>query len=306
MSETHRRARRLRHQGARSPVEPKRIAVDDTAHLTSVSGRAPLREYLRQVVERRRFITLQAWSQSTTKHRGMLLGNLWLILGPALDGFVYFLIFGIIMQVTRGMHNFFAYLVIGIFMFTFTTRCVSLGSTVISSNRGLIRAFAFPRAALPVAGVVRETISMAPVVFALLVLLPIVPPGAPPTRYWLLAPVVFALHTAFNLGVTFTVARIGAIIPDARQLIPYFTRLWMYGSAVMFTIDRFDRVEWLGPIVRANPMYIMLDTYRKLLMEGEAPPVASWATLTAWAIGALTFGVVFFWQREVAYGRSQS
>lgn len=307
MSETPRRGRvgRLRHRGHPDDLTPRRAAADERAHLSPVSGRPPLREYLRQIVERRHFITLQAWSQSTTQHRGMLLGNLWLIVGPALDGLVYFLIFGVIMQVSRGMHNFFGYLVIGVFMFSFTTRCVSLATTAIQSNRGLIRAFTFPRAVLPVAGVLRETMSMAPVLLALSVLLVLVPPGAHPNRYWLLVPIVFGLQACFNLGVAFMVARLGAVVPDARQLIPYFTRLWMYGSAVMFTIDRFDRIPMMGEIVRANPMYTMLDTYRLLLLESQMPPVESWTTLTIWALGALLFGTVFFWQKEVFYGRSQ-
>lgn len=305
MTETPKRGRvgRLRHRGV--PGDPRRVAADEMSHLRPVSGRPPFREYLRQIVDRRHFITLQAWSQSTTKHRGMVLGNLWLVLGPALDGLAYFLIFGIIMQVSRGMHNFFAYLVIGIFMFTYTTRCVSLGASVINGNRGLIRAFTFPRAVLPVAGVLREAISMAPILFALVVLLPLVPPGAPPDKYWFLVPVLFVLHSLFNLGVAFFVARIGAMVPDARQMIPYFTRLWMYSSAVMFTIERFDRVPWLGELVRHNPMYIMLDTYRTMLMDGEMPSVESWSTLTVWALATVSLGSLFFWQKEVAYGRSQ-
>lgn len=298
------RGTRLKHRGAPN-TEPRRTHDADTGHLAPVSGRPPFREYLTQLLERRHFITLQAWSQSTTQHRGMLLGNAWLILGPALDGLTYFLIFGLILQITRGMENYFGFLVIGVFMFTYTTRCITGSVGVISANRGLIRAFTFPRASLPLASLLREAISMAPVLLTLAILLVAVPPHAQVSSYWLLVPFIFALQTTFNLGLSFIVARLGHAFPDLRHLISYGTRLWMYASAVMFGIERWESIDFLAPYMRSNPMYIFLDSYRTLLLEGAMPSASAWTALTAWSLCTFVFGVVFFWAREVDYGRTE-
>jgi teichoic acid transport system permease protein len=135
------------------------------------------------------------------------------------------------------------------------------------------------------------------------ILLVAVPPHALPTTYWLLVPIVFLLQAAFNLGLAFLVARIGSDIPDARHLVPYLTRIWLYGSAVMFSIDRFNHVPLAAAAVRANPMFQFLDSYRALLLDGRMPSPNTWSTLTLWAAGSLFIGAVFFWRREVSYGR---
>lgn len=294
--------RRLKHRGA-EPAVPRRAHPDSTDHLSPVSGRPPFGEYLSQLVERRHFITMQAWSQSTTQHRGMLLGNVWLVLAPALDGLIYFMIFGLILQASGTIENFFGYLVIGVFLFTYTSRTVNSAATSVHSNRGLIRAFTFPRAVLPVAATLRETFAMVPVLITLAVLLVAVPPHALPTIAWLLVPVVFVVHAVFNQGVGFMLARVATAFPDARQLIPYLLRLWFYGSAVMFAVERFDSVPWIGQLVRVNPMYQLLTIYRSLLLDGAVPPVGQWVSVTLWALGALVVGALFFWRAEVSYGR---
>ena len=293
---------RLKHRGV-EPATPRRADPDSIDHLTPVSGRPPFREYLTQLLERRHFITMQAWSQSTTQHRGMLLGNLWLVIAPAIDGLIYFLIFGLILRADRGIENFFGFLVIGIFLFTYTTRSVNTASSSIHSNRGLIRAFTFPRAVLPVAAVLRETFAMLPVLMALAVLLFVVPPHAHVTPMWALVPLVFVMHAAFNLGFGLALARVATIFPDTRQLIPYGLRLWFYGSGVMFAVERFDAIPWLGQVVRANPMYQALTMYRDLLLEGIMPEPLAWGSFALWAGGALLVGAVFFWRGEVSYGR---
>jgi len=233
----------------------------------------------------------------------MLLGNLWLVLAPALDGLIYFMIFGLILRADRGIENFFGYLVIGVFLFTYTSRTVNSSATSIYNNRGLIRAFTFPRAVLPVAATLRETFAMIPVLFALVVLLIAVPPHALPSATWLLVPLVFVVHAGFNQGVGFLLARIATVFPDARQFIPYLLRLWFYGSAVMFSIERFDSVPAIGQAVRANPMYQLLTMYRSLLLDSTIPTATQWATVATWGIGSLIVGALFFWRAEVSYGR---
>lgn len=293
---------RLKHRGV-EPTTPRRADPDSIDHLTPVSGRPPFREYMTQLIERRHFITMQAWSQSTTQHRGMLLGNLWLVLAPALDGLIYFLIFGVILRADRGIENFFGYLVIGVFLFTYTSRSINTAAASIHNNRGLIRAFTFPRAVLPVAAILRETFAMLPVLLALALLLLAVPPHVKVGPMWALLPLVFILHGAFNMGFGFILARVTTMFPDARQLIPYGLRLWFYGSAVMFAVERFDTIPWVGNLVRSNPMYTALTMYRQLLLSGTMPGAAAWGSFALWAGGALMFGALFFWRGEVSYGR---
>lgn len=287
---------------ASSAYTPTR-AIQRT-ELHKVGGRPPLREYLRQLGERRHFIAMQAWSSATHQHRGMLLGNIWMILSPILDGLMYFLIFGIVLQVSRGIPNYPAYLVIGILMFSFSSRCITSAANAVHSGRSLVQAFTFPRAALPLATVLRETIATIPVVIAVFVLVVVISGPGVASPYWVMVPLIFLMQAWLNVGFALVVARWGALFPDVRQLLTYVVRFLMYTSGVIFAIDRFaNALPALAPYMHANPLYILLTMYRDVLIYDQLPPANTWAILTIWALVSSVIGMVYFWQAEVKYGR---
>jgi teichoic acid transport system permease protein len=211
-------------------------------------------------------------------------------------------IFGLLLETSRGIENFLGYLVIGTFLFHFTSRCLSQGAQSLLSGRNLIRAFAFPRAALPVAVVVREVINLLPVISVMVVLILSLPPREPVTWRWLLFPVVLALQTALNLGLALIAARATARLPDLKNVIGFLTRFWLYGSAVFFTFDRFVDDPVLLRVLELNPLFVVLDMSRDLLIYATTPSAGSWAVLGAWSAGLLAAGALYFWRGEERYG----
>lgn len=277
-------------------------AIEATS-LHEVGGRPPLREYLRQLLERRHFISMQSWSSATHQNRGMLLGNIWMILAPILDGLVFYLIFGIVLQVSRGIPNFPGYLIIGVLMFSYSARCLTSSAGAIHSGKSLVQAFTFPRAALPLATILRESISTVPVVVAVFILVLIVSGTEIVSPYWAMVPFIFLLHAWLNLGVGLIVARWGALFPDVKQLLSYAIRFLMYGSAVMFSIDRWDSIPGARAVMEANPLYVLLTMYRGVLIYDTLPDVSQWTRVTLWALISSVIGMIYFWQAEVRYGR---
>lgn len=283
-----------------------RAARGEAPKLRPVSARPPLHRYVVELWERRHFMGKQAWALALGQHQGTILGNLWLVISPLLDGLVYFLIFGVMFSgARRGVDNFFGYLVIGIFLFSFTSRSLSGATSAILKGQGLLRAFSFPRASLPLAVVWREVIALLPVLYTLVILLLVVPPRGTLSWSWLLFPVLIALQAILNAGLGLLLARLGSAFPDLRHLVPFVLRFLMYASCVMWTIDRFEAFpEPVPTIAEASPFFQILHMARAILLDGMVPPVADWATLTAWAVGAFAVGLVVFWQAEVSYGRS--
>lgn len=264
--------------------------------------RPPLARYLQQLWERRHFIVAEARTKAFSGNRDLLLGNLWLVGIPILQGLTYYLIFGVILKVSRGVENFTGFLLIGVFLFRFTTACLNSGVAVMQQNRGLLNAFAFPRAAVPLSVVLRETLSMGPVVLTLVVLLLVMPPGTSVSATWLLFPLVFALHTLFNLGLVLYTARLGAAVPDLKHLVSFLARIWFYVSGVFFAVETFVPAgPWLD-LLQANPLYLVLDMSRDLLLYDALPDARSWVLLTVWALTSPVLGFLYFWQGEEAYG----
>ncbi len=273
--------------------------------LLEVGGRPPLGVYIHRLLQRRHFAFASASAQATSKYKNNILGNLWMVLNPTFNALAYYVIFALILKSSRGLENFFAFIVLGIFLFRYSLGCLNAGIGLMRSSRGLIRAFAFPRAALPLAALLREMIMTLPTIITALVLIVIVPPHAYPNRLWLLFPALLALQTLFNFGLMLIAARISELIPDIGSLISVITRFWMYGSGVLFSIDRFVDNPVFTVVMQFNPLFHVLEIARSLIIDGILPPPGPWLILTAYAFGTFVFGFIYFWRGEVNYGRER-
>ena len=144
---------------------------------------------------------------------------------------------------------------------------------------------------------------MLPVVLTMMAMVLVIPPRAPLSWYWLLFPVVFLLQVMFNTGMTLYAARLANAVPDLRLVLGFFSRFWMYGSGVMYSIDRFVESPAVLAVLQLNPAYCVLEITRDLLLYERMPGLSLWLTLFAWAVVTPLLGVLYFWQGEEEYGR---
>ena len=277
----------------------------DASGLSPIGVRPPLDQYLQELWGRRHFIWMDSRHRLATKHARNRLGRIWLVLRPVLDAALYFVVFGLIIGARGGIENFAAYVVVGILMFQSTMRSVSQGPGLIRSGSAMIRAFSFPRAAIPLSWEIRDALQMRFTLPVALVMIMVIPPHEMPGWTWLLVVPIFALQMILNLGIAFLLARVGFVFPDTSQLMGVVARFLMYGSGVIFPIERFLDNPVINAIVQLNPVYQMIAMYRQVLMDGGVPPLESWLILTAWSLGLLLFGFLFFWRGEASYGGGQ-
>ena len=288
-----------------SVVQSLRDQGLDPGGLTPIGVRPRLVEYLGELWDRRHFIWMDARHRVATQNSRNRLGSLWLLLRPLFDALMYFIIFAVILKVDRGMENFPGFIIIGVLMFRSTMRAISQGPNQLHSGKAMIRAFVFPRAALPISAEIREAMQMIFTVAIMLVMIIVVPHHEQPEWTWFLVPVVYIFQFVLNLGLSLTFARIGFIFPDTVQFMSFVGRFLMYGSGVIFPIERFVDRPSLMAVIEANPIYHLILIYREILMDGTIPAAEHWMILGAWAAGLALFGFIFFWQGEETYGAEQ-
>ena len=277
-------------------------------HGLTSAGRLPsLLEYTRDLWSYRHFIASFSSARVVANLGSTRLGMIWQVLTPLINATVYFIIFGLLMNASRGIHNFIAYLCIGVFIFGFTQSSVQAGVVAISGNLGLIRALHFPRASLPISTAmieVRNILASMLVLFAIVLF-----KGEPITWQWLLLIPALLLLSIFNAGLTLFVARLGTKVHDIKQLIPFIMRIWMYVSAVIFPVTYFKEKLHGGiklEIVEANPMLVFVEIFRHALMEDvplASPPLHLWIKAFTWTGLVGLGGYVYFWRGEKEYGR---
>jgi len=270
------------------------------------SARPGLVPYLVKVWQRRHFIFAYATARNVSMYTEARLGQLWQVLTPLLNSAVYYLIFGVLFKANRGISNYTAFLVTGVFIFAFTERSIVVGSTVMRANITLIRALHFPRACLPLAYVLVEFQQL--------------------------------LQATFNMGAALFMARVGAGAQDISQLIPFLLRVWRYFCGVMYSIAALpaELPVWAKNVLSFNPAAVYISLTRFAVMSsyradapGAQPYNAArcaiftvtktpsmqaychpdittselWLAGVGWAVVMLVAGVLYFWQAETRYGR---
>ncbi|MFG2332328.1 ABC transporter permease [Streptomyces sp. NPDC048604] len=278
-------------------------------HGLAVSGARPgLPAYVRQLWSRRHFIAAFATARLTAQYSQAKLGQLWQLMTPLLNAAVYYVIFGVIMDVRHGVPDYVPFLLTGVFVWTFTAQSILAGTRAISGNLGLVRALHFPRASLPVALALQQLQQLGFSLGALAVILCCF--GEFPDATWLLAVPALALQALFNTGLALVMARLAARTPDVSQLMPFVLRTWMYASGVMWSLHHLEAAGRLPDAavnaLQANPAALFIDLVRYALVDSftaaQLPPHA-WALAAGWAVLAFVGGFVWFWQGEETYGR---
>ena len=270
--------------------------------LQRAGARLPIGEYTRRLWERRHFVAAYSSASNAEGYQGSFLGQAWQLLTPLLNIAVYYLIFGLLLNTNRGVPNFIAFLSVGVFVFSFCTTSLTSGSKAITGNIGLVRALQFPRAVLPIS---TTLVALLQLVYSLVVLIPIVLiSGEPITWHWLeLAPAI-TLQAMFCLGMSFVVARIGARVPDTVQFLPFVSRIWMYLSGVMYSVQVFAQGHsaWVSAILTYNPGSVFLALARNALLVGNPAPLSMWLVALGWSVGLLAPSYLYFWRGEEGYG----
>lgn len=268
--------------------------------LKLLSTTPPLREYVMLLWRRRDFAISIAQGELRARHMDTALGGLWHLLNPILLTAVYGLVFGLILGGIRP-ENFVAYLSIGVFTYSFAQRCITSGAGSIVSNLGLIRSLQFPRALLPLAAILRETMAFSWSAVVMVVVL--IASGSLPSIRWIAFIPIFALVTLISLGSALIVARLAERTRDIQNVLPFLFRLGFYASGILFPVQAFVQDDRLLRLLAINPFYAAISLARHYLLAPEPEIAWSWLSILVWAPTVLLLGAVYFRAGEKGYGR---
>lgn len=268
----------------------------------------PVGEYLREVWKMREFVVETSKAELHSRNMDTALGNAWYLLNPLAQIGVYFLVFGQLLDVTRGLENFLGFLALGVFLFRFSQQATMAGVKSLTGNRALIRSLRFPRAVLPLSAVVGEVIALAPAVA--MALLIAVLSGEKVTVEWLLLVPYVGLLVLFTIGIAFAAARVNGRFRDTQQVVPILFRLLFYLSGILYSVERFTQgsevKDWIVSLSRffpVNPFYSLTRLAKSAVLEEVSAPPEILLSAVIWALVVFVGGFLFFKAGELNYGR---
>lgn len=280
----------------------KPVVYVDITGMRQPGTHGSLAEYLLRMWDARTLAFHEARNKIVSSHQRNRLGSLWLILTPIFNGMIFYIIFGVVFQVSKGIDNFIGYLLIGVFMFQMTTGAINSSADSIYAGRKLLGSNNLPVAMLPVISNVQRWLSGIPSYLAMMLIIIIAPPVENLGWLSLLFVPLVVLQGLLMIGFSLVAAHMVAHVPDLKNLLSVATRGWMYASGVMFSVDRLTNAHpAFGPMVDWNPMYHVLTIAREVLLYGNVPDLRSWLIVLLWSLSMLMVGLWLVWRGEGTY-----
>ena len=283
-----------------SGTPPWTAAQARAAGMLELSRRPPFLTYLRQLWARREFAMLVPLGDMRQRNMDTVLGSFWHLLNPLFQAGIYYLLFGVILQQRGGVENYPAWLIIGLFTFSFTQKSIQSSSRIIVAKVQMLRSLNFPAGILPVSVNISELLAFGPAIVVMFVV--VAASGVPLTVMWLLFLPLAALQLVFNLGLSLIVARLTVHFRDVDHLLNHVLRIWFYFSGVLFPISVAPE-GWMRTVLSINPPHTFITVARGLLLDGtvETTPLL---LAVGWTIVSLALGIAFFYRNEGRYSNA--
>ena len=243
------------------------------------AGLPPLIPYFRELWHRRAFAAEMSKAECGGRTPRHFFGQLWLILNPLLLAGVYYLLVTII----RGQHDPSSSPICA------STCLRSTWSPHHQQRRHLGDRFwqaadehSVPRLLIPLSAVRTAFFRFLPTVpvyfvFHLIFLTDVWHPKMLLSVYFL------GTMVLFGMGCAAFFSALQVYFRDTSSFLPFFVRIWMYLSPVLWKPGRRQLARSLQTLVQLNPMYSMLGGYTELMQDPVSLPYM-WLTAGAWAV----------------------
>lgn len=259
------------------------------------AGLPPLKPYLEDMWSRRQFANELSRAEMRAAQTNTFFGRLWLVINPMLLALVYFVLIGILSGASLTATKF-AHLLVTLFAFYFVAGCITGGASSVVRGSKLVMNQAFPRALLPLSAVRTSFRRFAPTLIVTGVIMIAV--RVPLTWATLLAIPAFLIIVVFSSGLAMLFGTLQVYFRDTTAFLPYFVRIWLYLSPVIWTAEDMVGKRFDLPIIKFNPLYPMFVTYNDALILGTVAPLWMWAAAIGWAVVVFLGGAVLFMSRE--------
>lgn len=229
------------------------------------------------------------------RYRGSFGDVFWTILNPLLLMGTYFFVFGIVLQSRFGPDGsrtgFALYFLAAMLPWLAFSEPVGRSPHVVLEHRSFVKKLVFPLDALPVVQVVSgfttELFAMAVYIVGLLVLRH----SLPASILWL--PALMIPQVLFTLGLCWFLAALGAYARDLGQIMGFLLTLWFFLTPICYSEAVLTAA---GPILKKNPLFVLVHGYRAVFLEGHAPDFSSLWKFWALAIFVFLFGHAWFYK----------
>jgi len=246
-------------------------------------------ETVKSVIQRRRLLLYLTVSDIRKDGGNSLLGNLWLVLDPAVQLAIYFFLVGMVLD--RQQPAFALFLFSAILPWRWLSMALVSAAKSVRAKDQVMRQIAFPHIVLPIASLSASSASFLFGLVPLCSLYLVYPERLTP---WILSfPLIGVVQLLWMLPLAILFSALSVFFRDISNLLAHALRIAFYISPALFSYDRILEILEKRPPARLlldlNPMAWILTAYRDIFYEGRS---ADWGALLGVALASIPFTLV--------------
>jgi len=270
---------------------------------------------VRELWSQRSLVKAMTVARLKTAHSRTVLGHLWWLLDPILMTLVYTILIGYILQRGAAHPPYPLFLMCGLIAWKGFSSSMMQSIRLISKSEGLISAFRFPRAILPVTMVLSNQMFFVVALGPLAVLavfyqfvLGYENVHLGPALLW--APAILFVQVVLTLGVCILLSCAGVFFRDLASFMRHTVRVFWYASPGIYGVTDvipeydglasvdFSRIEHFFVL---NPFVHIIAGYRSVFMAGERPDLLGLGLTLLASLGLLALALGLFARHEAKF-----
>lgn len=228
------------------------------------------------------------------RYKQSVLGYAWVILNPFVQMLVMSFVFSTILRIGDLGVPYPIFLFAGLLPWTLFANSISSSMGALTGNASLLGKIYFPREILILSTIFAKIVDffLASTVFIALMLYYRTPFTL--SMLWFFP--IFFIQFLFSYGLSLVVSAFNLIYRDIQYVVTLLLLVWMYLTPVMYPVEIFpEHYRWLFQI---NPMAVIINAYRQVLLGGSGPNLVSLAIGLAVSLLTLLIGHFIFKKLE--------
>lgn len=238
--------------------------------------------------------------QIQNQYRASLLGRFWAFATPLATLAVYTFAFSVVLKARWGGDpdesrlDYALTLFTGLILFDLFTGCVGQASLLIVAHTNFVKKVVFPLEVLPIVLLFESLFNLLVSSLILTVALAVVNQGLPATGF--LFPLTLIPLIMLTLGISWFLASFGVFMRDVQQGVTICTRLLFFLTPIFYPLSLVP--ERFQPVIKMNPLTVIVDTARRTLIWGEMPGWYEFGAVTALGFVVMILGYAWFMQTK--------
>jgi lipopolysaccharide transport system permease protein len=228
------------------------------------------------------------------RYRGSIIGLAWSFVNPLLMLVVYTFFFSVVFKArwninpTQNQADFAVILFVGLIVYNLFAECINRAPTLITSNVNYVKKILFPLEILPCVAMGSASFH-AIVSLCMLLVVQLVIAGSIQWTFVFFPLILMPLILA-TLGISWFLSALGVYVRDIAQITTFAVSVLLFVSPVFYPLSMVPLK--FQTIILLNPLTLIIEQSRKVLIFGEIP---DWSSLMAYTVCSALVAWLGFW-----------